>query len=934
MAEIDPVILQLRADLARYKNELRTTTTLVQNSLDRQERSVVELESQFKRSSGNIANAARGIGGALAGAFSLQQAQQFIDAYTRIQNQLRVAGLEGEDLARVQERLLAIGNQYGVSLETLSGLFGNASQAGRELGASQSQILTLTTATAQALQITGTGAEQASGAILGLSQALASGKVQAEEFNQINEGGLRPLLQAAANTERFGGSVAKLRKAVVDGTVTSKEFFDLIQRGAPALEQQAAKAALTLSGAFTKLNNQLTVFVGQAAQTNGVTTAVAAGIDALANNLDTVADALAVIAAVLLGRFVAGLTAASVSSGVLGTAIFAVQARALGAATSLEAMAFAGRAAGASMLAAFGGPVGIAVTALAVGIAYLATRTDTAATAADANAEAQKRAAAVTQKAADAADKLAGAHGKARKEALALARAEAENVKQKVASAKASAALALAEAARERNRANAIARQTSDEASMVDMSLRGGGQVSSRAGATEPAVRAAESRAKLAEGRARQANADASALQKQLDSILSKISAAEVPVSNVADPEKKTKKSRERTGPTPAEIEDRFTSDLRRLRADQLQDELQITTDAQRRREISAELDDIEYAERRAQIDNEREYTAAQKAKLRAALDRQFGRTTGEGDDITVNASNRDRARAREVEETMRRLRENQLSIEREALEAEARNATTRAQRLALERRILALQQEEERSRLEASIAAGEIADAAKARFDLERAQAADRAGVERAGEGPLARYRRGIEDIDTALEQVQVDALQRLNDELTDGITNALGLKGALGDIASQLIQIGIQRTLIGPLADALFGPASGGGGIIGSALSGLFGRASGGYVAPGQTVRVNEQRGGMELLRMGSQGGTVIPLGQTRAVRAPSQIIVQQTVSVDARNSVNPDGFERRILSLSQRQAQEAGAKAYDRSIRDAPAAVTRARRFGTSG
>lgn len=53
----------------------------------------------------------------------------------------------------------------------------------------------------------------------------------------------------------------------------------------------------------------------------------------------------------------------------------------------------------------------------------------------------------------------------------------------------------------------------------------------------------------------------------------------------------------------------------------------------------------------------------------------------------------------------------------------------------------------------------------------------------------------------------------------------------------------------------------------LIGSLLGSIFGRASGGYVGPGQTVRVNENRGGMELLRMGSQGGTVIPLGQAAA-------------------------------------------------------------------
>ena len=98
--------------------------------------------------------------------------------------------------------------------------------------------------------------------------------------------------------------------------------------------------------------------------------------------------------------------------------------------------------------------------------------------------------------------------------------------------------------------------------------------------------------------------------------------------------------------------------------------------------------------------------------------------------------------------------------------------------------------------------------------------------------------------------------------------------LTGGTKNIWSTFKQIGI-RVIAETLATFSLGGGSGGaGGFLGSLVKGFSaafsggtaptGRASGGYVAPGQTVRVNEQRGGVELLRMGSQGGTVIPLGQ----------------------------------------------------------------------
>ncbi|MDZ7906369.1 MAG: tape measure protein [Cypionkella sp.] len=81
------------------------------------------------------------------------------------------------------------------------------------------------------------------------------------EFDQINEGGLRPLLQVAANTERFGGSVSKLRAELGNGALTGKQFFDLILAGSAQLDAQASKATLTLAGAFLNLlPSRLTVW--------------------------------------------------------------------------------------------------------------------------------------------------------------------------------------------------------------------------------------------------------------------------------------------------------------------------------------------------------------------------------------------------------------------------------------------------------------------------------------------------------------------------------------------------------------------------------------------------------------------------------------------------------------------------------------------------
>ena len=76
-------------------------------------------------------------------------------------------------------------------------LYGRASQSAGELGASQKDLLKFTDNIAVALRVSGQSASESAGALLQLSQALGDGKVQAEEYNSLLDGG-RPILQAVA----------------------------------------------------------------------------------------------------------------------------------------------------------------------------------------------------------------------------------------------------------------------------------------------------------------------------------------------------------------------------------------------------------------------------------------------------------------------------------------------------------------------------------------------------------------------------------------------------------------------------------------------------------------------------------------------------------------------------------------------------------------
>lgn len=167
----EEVVVKLRADMADYERKLDGAARVTDQVFSRVGKASGAAEVAIRRDAAGISGTIKGLAGTLAAAFTGRELIGLSDSFTRIQNSLRVAGLEGQNLAAVQAQLLDLSSKYGVSLESLSSLFGNATQAGQELGASQAQIVGLTEATSQALLITGTSAAQASGAILGLPSA-------------------------------------------------------------------------------------------------------------------------------------------------------------------------------------------------------------------------------------------------------------------------------------------------------------------------------------------------------------------------------------------------------------------------------------------------------------------------------------------------------------------------------------------------------------------------------------------------------------------------------------------------------------------------------------------------------------------------------------------------------------------------------------------
>lgn len=228
-------------------------------------------------------------------------------------------------------------------------------------------------------------------------------------------------------------------------------------------------------------------------------------------------------------------------------------------------------------------------------------------------------------------------------------------------------------------------------------------------------------------------------------------------------------------------------------------------------------------------------------------------------------------------------------------------------------------------------------AQAATFRFEAGRqqAEAVAKAASERmaamdkeSGFNPDAIIKRASERLDAEREVNQQLAQEQQDNVRSLALLYEDLLLGGTRNIWDTFRRLGI-RVIAETLAN--FSANGGKGGIGGAIVAGIgavFGRASGGYVGPRQTVRVNEQAGGAEFLRMGSQGGTVIPLGQVnQAANRPMMGGGMATVRMELSGDLDA-----RIQSVSGGVALEvvrsAAPTIIDASARETTARLTRPR------
>lgn len=208
----------------RGAQQFQAATQQISTAGARASTAVTAVDNQFKRVQSTLPNlinylkATAAAFGAFAALNLVRQLTTVTDAYSQLDARLKLVLGSTEAVTKAHQDLLVSSNATGSSFQATATLFTRVAQNSEELGLSYDQLLELTDLLNKSIVVSGASAEEASAGLFQLSQALAAGTLQGDEFRSIMEN--FPYL-ARTIASALDIPVGSLRALSSEGKITS-----------------------------------------------------------------------------------------------------------------------------------------------------------------------------------------------------------------------------------------------------------------------------------------------------------------------------------------------------------------------------------------------------------------------------------------------------------------------------------------------------------------------------------------------------------------------------------------------------------------------------------------------------------------------------------------------------------------------------------------
>ena len=229
--------------------QLGVKTTALKNA----SKDVQQFQNNTQKSLNSVNSVASKLATTLATVVTLETARRAImlaDSMGMLKDRLTAIVGEAEKADYIFKRLGKISETTGSGIDTLASSFQRFTAAKDSLKATDEQLLILSKTFAELGLISGAGADQMKNATLQLSQGLASGKFQAEEFNSVVD---NVFLAQQYIAEGMGITTDKLIQMKKEGELLSKDVFDALISQSEEISKQAEKMPIRIARGYNRL---------------------------------------------------------------------------------------------------------------------------------------------------------------------------------------------------------------------------------------------------------------------------------------------------------------------------------------------------------------------------------------------------------------------------------------------------------------------------------------------------------------------------------------------------------------------------------------------------------------------------------------------------------------------------------------------------------
>lgn len=256
--------------------------------------------------------------GAVVGAAAGSALMRLADAWSDMQSRVGAAIKDMDAAPALMQRIVDIANASYSSLDQTVEVYSRNVAVLRDLGRGATEAADFTEALNHALVITATRGERAASVQNALSKAMAVGKLQADGLETVLANGGRV---AEVLATQLGTNVNGLRAFASQGKITGDVIASALIGNLSTLRDEAAEMPATIADAFTRINTNLTAFIGQLDKSAGASEAVATALLALGDNIGRIvtygATAVTMFGTYYVAAFVAARAATITLTGAL-----------------------------------------------------------------------------------------------------------------------------------------------------------------------------------------------------------------------------------------------------------------------------------------------------------------------------------------------------------------------------------------------------------------------------------------------------------------------------------------------------------------------------------------------------------------------------------------------------------------------------------------